>query len=467
MAARIRGGGPGPLVDRKTLAALAGLAVVAFALRLLVFESTAPVGLLGDENYYVEVADHIARGEGHLYVGAAEGPTRAWRPPLHPWLLSHRIDADTPRPDGPGSDAVLVARLQRMQVVLGAALVVLTALVGRALFDARTGWLAGGIAALYPALVAHSHYLWTETLFATLMMGGLLGIVRLERHPHAAGVVATGLVLGAATLVREAGLVVAAVAALWWLLRAPASKRRGAALRGALLIAVTSVCVLPWTLRNHHLLDRIVPVSTVGWFALAEGNTLERPDWLARRGPEQAAFHRGYFSRRDEVARLEFAREHAFDRIAAEQPAWLAKKLVRNLALLLNPDSVLRGKIRHGAYGDIPPAPARWLLAASIPAWIALAVTSTLGLAAARGGPASLAGLLLASAALLHILANATPRFRVPWLPLLTILAAHALLLGPALPRHLTRRRTLAAATALLFLFAVAIPYYTHQGPRP
>ena len=131
MAARIRGGGPGPLVDRKTLAALAGLAVVAFALRLLVFESTAPVGLLGDENYYVEVADHIARGEGHLYVGAAEGPTRAWRPPLHPWLLSHRIDANMPRPDGPGSDTVLVARLQRMQVVLGAAPVVLTALVGR------------------------------------------------------------------------------------------------------------------------------------------------------------------------------------------------------------------------------------------------------------------------------------------------------------------------------------------------
>lgn len=454
-------------MDRRTFAALAGLAVAAFALRLAVFESTAPVGLLGDENYYVEVAERMASGEGHLYVGAAEGPTRAWRPPLHPWLLSHVVDGEAPRTGQPGADGARVARLQRLQVLLGTALVVLTTLLGRALFGPRTGWLAGGIAAVYPALLVHSHYLWTETLFAVLVLCGVLGIVRVERRPNALGLITTGLVLGAATLVREAGLVVAVMGGIWWVLRAPASERRRTALRGLLLAGIAGLCVLPWTWRNYQVLERFVPVSTVGWFALAEGNTLERPEWLARKGPEQAAFHRGYFSRREEVARLDFAREHALERIAAEQPAWLGKKLVRNLALLLNPDSVLRTKIRNGAYGDIPPAAARWLLAASIPAWIALAVTATLGLAVARGGPASLLGLLLGSAALLHVLANATPRFRVPWLPLLAILAAHALLLGPKLPRHLTLRRTLAAATAVLFLLLVALPYYTHQGPRP
>ena len=211
----------------------------------------------------------------------------------------------------------------------------------------------------------------------------------------------------------------------------------------------------------------MVPVSTVGWFAMAEGNTLEPSDWRARRGREQAAFHRGYFSRRDEVARLDYARDHALARISAEQPAWLGKKLVRNLALLLNPDSVLRTKVRNGAYGDFPPATARWLLAASIPAWIALAVAATLGLAASRGGPARLAGLLLGSAALLHVLANATPRFRVPWLPLLAIFAAHALLLGPGLPRRLRRGGWIGAGAAIAFLLLVALPYYARYGPRP
>jgi len=297
--------------------------------------------------------------------------------------------------------------------------------------------------------------------------GALLGVVALERRPRAGLTVGTGLLLGAAALVREAGLVVAAVAGLWWLLRAPADARRRSALHGALLVAVATACVVPWTLRNHRVLDRLVPVSTVGWFALAEGNSLERPDWLARRGPQQAAFHRGYFSRPDEVERLDFARQHALERIGAEQPAWLGKKLVRNLALLLNPDSVLRSKIRRGAYGDRPSAPARWLLAVSIPAWLALATAATLGLAAARGGPATLAGLLLASAGLLHVLANATPRFRVPWLPLLAVFAAHALLLGRGLPARLDRRRVLGAALALGLLFAVALPYYLHYGPRP
>lgn len=454
-------------MDRRTLAALAALAVVALALRLAVFESAAPVGLLGDENYYVDVAQNIARGEGHLYVGAAEGPARAWRPPLHPGLLSLLLDGKAATVPQVGADRTGVAALQRLQIALGAVLVVLTALLGRALFDARTGWLAGGIAALYPALIAHSHYLWTETLFAVLVMIALLAIVVLERRPHPAGVLFAGLVLGAAALVREAGLVVAAMAGIWWVIRAPARERRSAALRGALLVGVAVLCVVPWTVRNHRVLGRVVPVSTVGWFALAEGNTLERPDWRARRGPEQAAFHRGYFSRRDEVERLDFARQHALARIAAEQPAWLGKKLVRNLALLLNPDSVLRTKIRRGAYGDFPPPAARWLLAASIPAWIALAVAAILGLAATRGGPASLAGLLFGSTALLHVLANATPRFRVPWLPLLAIFAAHAALLGRDLPRRLGRGRLVAAGLALVCFFALALPYYARYGPRP
>jgi hypothetical protein len=299
------------------------------------------------------------------------------------------------------------------------------------------------------------------------VVGALLAVVALERRPSLPGAAATGLLLGAAALVREAGLLVAGVAALWWLLRARPEARRGAALRGALLVGISVLCLLPWTVRNHQVLGRVIPVSTVGWFALAEGNTLERPDWRARRGPEQASFHRGYFSRRDELARLDFARAHALERIRAEQPAWLGRKLVRNLALLLNPDSVVRTKIRNGAYGDLPPAPARWLLALSIPAWLALATAATLGLAVARGAPASLAGLLLGSAALIHVLANATPRFRVPWLPLLAVFAAHALLLGGALPARLNARRATGAAAGLLLLFAVALPYYLQYGPRP
>ena len=75
-------------VHPSTLALLAVLLIVAGALRWLAFETARPVEPLGDENYYAEVADSIARGDGHVYVGKLEGESRAWRPPAHAWLLS-------------------------------------------------------------------------------------------------------------------------------------------------------------------------------------------------------------------------------------------------------------------------------------------------------------------------------------------------------------------------------------------
>jgi hypothetical protein len=249
---------------------------------------------------------------------------------------------------------------------------------------------------------------------------------------------------------------------------APREQRREALARGALVLGIALLVVLPWSVRNYQLLGRLVPVSTVGWFAAAEGNSLESPQWLLRKGPVQSAFNRDYFSLRDETERLDFARRHALARIGAEQPGWLAKKTIRNLALLLNPDSVLRMKIRRGAYGDRPPAVVRALLAASIPFYLALATAGVLGIAAACGpGRRSLPCLVLGVVALLHVVANATPRFRVPWLPLLAVYASHAALGWRSLPRRLGKGRGALALAALLFFLGVCVPYFYRFGGRP
>lgn len=452
----------------RTLPVVVALLSLAGGLRWLAFEAAAPVATLGDENYYVQVADHLARGRGHLYVGKFEGEARAWRPPGHAWALSLGVDASRPALADPSQDAALVARLQHSQLWLGTLLVGLTIALGAALFDLRTGALAGGLAAVYPALVAHSHYLWSETFFSVQLLAALLAVVTTARRRRRLGVLAAGALFGAAALTRELAFVAAAACGAWWVCSAPPGERRAALARAAAMLAIAFALTLPWQLRNRATFDRWIGISTVGWFAAAEGNSLESPEWWRRRGPVQAAFHARYFSTRDELARLDLARAHALERIRAEQPAWLAKKLLRNLALLLNPDSVVRTKIRNGAYGDRPSAPARWLLAASLPAWLLLATAATLGLAAARvGGRRLLGGLLLGSAAWVHVVANATPRFRVPWLPLLCIFAAHAVLLGPRLPAQLDRRGAVCAGVALLFLFGVALPYYLLLGGRP
>ena len=108
------------------------------------------------------------------------------------------------------------------------------------------------------------------------------------------------------------------------------------------------------------------------------------------------------------------------------------------------------------------------LLAASGPVWLALAAAATLGVAASRtGGRRTLAVLLLGGAALMHVVANATPRFRVPWLPRLSTYAAHALLLGRRLPSRLDRRGVIGAALILGLVFGLGVPYFWMFGGRP
>ncbi len=437
------------------------------ALRLAIAERTHPVRLVGDEVYYAQVAAHLASGRGHLYVGGLEGEARAWRPPAHPFTLSRLLDPERARRADAASDPAQLLALVRLQVVVGTLLVAATGLLGAGLFDARTGLLAAALAAVYPALVAQSHMLWSEGLFSLVMTLSLAAAVRAERGSLGFAA-AAGIGFGAGALARELALGVGAACAVWWVARAPGGARRAAAARGALALALAALVVAPWTLRNAQVLGRFVPVSTVGWFALAEGNSLEHPEWLRPDGPEQRRFHAGYFTRRDEVARLDFARAFALARIRAEQPTWALRKAVRNLALLLGPDEVLRTKVRRGAYGDAAPREIRALLAATVPAWIALYAAAVVGIAAAReGGRRQLALLVLGAVAAVHVAANATPRFRLPWLPWLAVYASHAALAGRALPGRLDRAGALGAAAALVFFFAVCIPYFAHYGGRP
>jgi 4-amino-4-deoxy-L-arabinose transferase-like glycosyltransferase len=459
---------PAPTGARAFAAGLVAVMLLGGGLRFALAESTHPVRLVGDEVYYAQVAAHLASGQGHLYVGGLEGEARAWRPPAHPIALSLLLDPERARRATAASDADQLLALVRLEVGIGALLVAATALLGAALFDARAGLLAGAIAALHPALIAQSHMLWSEALFSLLVTLSLAAAVRASREPRLAWVVLAGIGFGLGALTRELSLAVAATCCLWWLSLAPREARRSALAHGALALGLAALVVLPWTLRNAKVLGRFVPVSTIGWFALAEGNALEHPHWMRPDGPEQRRFHAGYFSLRDEGERLDFARAFALARVRSEQPGWIFRKAARNLSLMLSPDEVLRNKIRRGAYGDLAPAPFRGVLAATIPFWIALYCAAAAGIAEAReGGRRRLGVLVLAVVAAVHVAANATPRFRLPWLPLLAVYASHALLGGLPGLRRIDRVGAIGAIAALCFFFAVAIPYYASFGGRP
>ncbi len=444
---------------RRSLGAAPALLLVvllAGGLRLGIAELVQPVRLVGDEAYYARTARNLAAGRGHVYVEEESGTRlRSWRPPAQSFLLSLAHDPFAPLAES-------LAPMARQQVLLGTLWVAVTGALGWVLLDRRTGVLAAALAGLDPALVAQSHYLWSETLFGVLVGAALVGVALARGWPGAA---ATGLLFGAAALTREVALPVAGVAALWWIGRTPVGGRRAALLRAGLMLAVTALVVLPWSLRNWRVQGRLVPVSTIGWFAAAEGNTLEHPEWWRPRGPRQTAFALAYFELGDELARTDFARAHALEAIRSEQPAWLLRKALRNLALLWSPDSVLLYKLRRGAYGPLEPAALRAVELGSA-LWYGLVwILAVLGLALARGR-AGLALAVLGTVMALHVASNATARFRLPWMPLLIVYASYAALHWRELPAALAGRRGLGAALAVLFFLGVCVPYYLLTGGR-
>lgn len=411
---------------------LAAVVLLAGLLRFGLVELCFPVGLLGDELHYVDTATHIALGLGHR--SNLRGAVAA-TPPAHPWLLSHFVDPGAPPvdpaaadPRASGRDSVRADRVKgmlRAQAGVGTLLVLATALLGAALFDARVGLVAAAAAALHPTLVAFSHYLWATPLFALLVTLGLAAAAWQQRAPHVARAALTGACFGLATLTREVGLGIAGACALWWVVAAGPGRRRRALGHAALLLACALAVVAPWTLRNQVLLGRPVPVSTIGWMALREGNTPVGDDWPH---PDERALHefrREWFDEPDELARSALARREALAEIAAAQPGWILDKLVRNVPVLWGPDTYLPRKLRSGAYGR-PPWPLESALRrVSIAVWLAVLLLGLAGVALARGRHRRLLFCLVAGVVtLVHVVANASSRYALPLVPLLLVYAA-------------------------------------------
>jgi 4-amino-4-deoxy-L-arabinose transferase-like glycosyltransferase len=171
--------------------------------------------------------------------------------------------------------------------LLGAGTCVIVYRFARDLFGARTGLLAGVIAAVYTGLFLYDGWLYTEALYTFCVTGFTYALYRVQvggqsragrcveaRIPLRRRLwqviaqrrweVVCGLLIGAATLTRPNGLVLIGIVALWavivlWAQRWPLPET----LRSVVLIAVLAVAfVAPWTVRNYVVAHAFIPVET-------------------------------------------------------------------------------------------------------------------------------------------------------------------------------------------------------------
>ena len=230
-------------------------AVLGFVLRVLWgrWVSHPPQGLY-DPARYVGYARAIAAGQG--MIEPLSGYPTAYYPPGYPWFLGIVTWLGSPLTD----DVALLAAM--VQAVLGSLTVVLGALVGRRIAGRRAGVVAAFALALYPNLIFHSGAVMGETLYNFLFLAFCAVAVATQWPRDLTGrrMVAAGLLLGLAVMVRPISLaVIPVVLFTWW--RVQPNRRRLAA-HSAMFLAAVAACILPWTIRNQIRMGGFVAIST-------------------------------------------------------------------------------------------------------------------------------------------------------------------------------------------------------------
>jgi 4-amino-4-deoxy-L-arabinose transferase-like glycosyltransferase len=406
---------------------LAGLAV-----RLAFVALEPATKLRGDERVWTALGLELAAAPPASFDPLQSG--LLFYPPLHPYLI--------------GLTYVLGGSLKAfklLQALLGAALVLAVACVGRRALGAKVGLVVAAFAAFYPELIWYSAHFWSEPLFILLLWWGLERALAADDGGTGAAA-AGGLLLGLAALTREIPLYFLPILVAWL------SWRRGrqGVVRAAVLAAATVATVAPWTLRNWVQFDAFVPVSTMGGRALWEANAPGDRDKVY-------AEHDRLTAEESPVAAYRYATAEGLRAIRERQPLWIFEKTIREVAGVFTPVSMALVQIEKRGYGPLQPR-TTWLVAAAlILPYLAVMLLAIPGLARAEcTRPLSLLVLFSGFYLLLHIVVHGHHRFRLALLPIVFILAASTLRCAGAALRPWTPRRRLAAGVLLVALVTVS-----------
>lgn len=233
----------------------------------------------GDELFYNGAANRLARGDGYVepfdqrnLPAPGTGPA-ADHPPLTITVLApvSFVFEHVP-PFSWASDDTHVREHRYATALLGVALVLLIGLLGRAVAGDRAGWLAAGIAAVYPNIWVNDGLIMSETVTGVTVVGGLLAAVKLAERPTTRRAVGLGALCGLAALAR------AELALFVPLLAVPAAltvrdlDRRARWRLAVVSVVVAGLVVGPWVVYNNIRFEERTLLSTNDGIALAGSN---------------------------------------------------------------------------------------------------------------------------------------------------------------------------------------------------
>lgn len=209
---------------------------------------------MGDTRDYLDAAQAIR--DGQPYPESSGLPF--WRPPGYPAVIALVWTVF------PGS---LLALLLVQCAVDVFGLFLLGSLVQRSFGDTASS-ISRWWYALYPPFIMHAATIQTETWFQVGLLALALALLPEGRtRPRRGRLVAGGIILAVATLVRPAGLLILPLLLVWLVAFWSRDRAARSVLADvAVLSAAFFLTLLPWAARNHAVHGEWILVTEAGWF---------------------------------------------------------------------------------------------------------------------------------------------------------------------------------------------------------
>jgi 4-amino-4-deoxy-L-arabinose transferase-like glycosyltransferase len=197
-----------------------------------------------------------------------------------------------------------------VQAFIGTLTVALIGLLALRLWGRLAALASMAIAAVYVPLILVGSALLTEVTFVPLFLAAILCALERRRGGGVAWAVAAGVLIGAAALTRDQGLLMAPLVAL--LARRPGTSWRGLAVP-ALSLALAVIVVIPWTIRNYRATGgEFIPISSEAGPTLAGtyNDTAKKMDWFWRPlSLNENAEYQAIYRRRNDMSQGAYDRQ--------------------------------------------------------------------------------------------------------------------------------------------------------------
>jgi 4-amino-4-deoxy-L-arabinose transferase-like glycosyltransferase len=195
--------------------------------------------------YFSDSIDYLRAA--HTLVHEGEFGHNYKRPPLYPVFLAAVLAV--------GQERLVSVKIA--EAIVGVLTVLLTYLLGKAVWGWRVGVTGAAFVAVHPYLFVLSGFLYSETIFTLLL---LLATLVLFRARDVKLVALAGFLAGLACLAKPSALAFLAAGVIWILVTARWSWRRRAAL-SAVLVITGLLTIVPWLWRNYLVFGEVTPLD--------------------------------------------------------------------------------------------------------------------------------------------------------------------------------------------------------------